>query len=316
MDNLGSGQSYQNYMNAMNQYMNTAPVSANDIQSALNAKVNNFLPQYQELGQAQAKAYSAPADVMSNLQSMYGSNNGPDMFSRLSSAMNEIGNRMGTAQALGNSIDAQRGRLGDMANSILDTYNQGRQMQGQNAQNLLSLYGTQLGNETQRYSAQLQNAAAMANVALQRQQLANEQAYQQRYLDMLKGGPDTTTTKPPGGPDSNKLTINTTPANIGSAISNVISAPNFMSSVYPGAARFMSFWNPAALALNGIKGLNGGQQPLPSMSQDIRNMGGGGLVDSIKNSWLADPLRRFGDVGNQLFGGNNIFPGYINNNIQ
>ncbi len=174
---MDSNTAYQNYLGSMNKYLSMNPTTSQEITQNLMGKIGNLKPQYTELGNAQTSAAAAPAEVMAKYNIDFGGNNGPDQFTRIGNAINEIGNRQTTATALGNSINAEQGRVGDLANSTLDAYNQSRNALGTAAGNNLSLYNNVLGSETSRANAQTaaaaQEYAASLNNRLGISQLVN-----------------------------------------------------------------------------------------------------------------------------------------------
>lgn len=105
------------------------PIDANEVKNSLLQKVDNFKPLYTDLRNAEANAYSAPARVMAEYESMYGNSptQGPGGFQRLNTSMGQVARDFARAGVMGDIINTQGGRITDLANSVVNQYNNSRQ---------------------------------------------------------------------------------------------------------------------------------------------------------------------------------------------
>lgn len=279
-----SDQTYSNIQNLQQQAQGYAPTSQNTITSMLASKVNNFQPQYQELGNAQAAAYAAPANDLNAFQQQDGATGGPSAFQRMSSVLNDIGNQYGTANAISGAIDSAKGRIGDIANGVYQQY-----------QNGLNNINTQIGQDSSLYGSQLSHEAAMAQIGLQQQQLQAQRDYQNAQLAAMKGmyGPG-------GGP-----TVPTDPSN--SYQKPGAQAPSALSRIFPTIGSIFGAGGDAVSQGLGIK-------PSPHQFQSV--IGQSPFLQSVgqrvqSSPFLTNISKQGGDVFN-AFAGGSYLPGYFN----
>lgn len=246
---MDPNQTLGQYQSAMQNYMGMAPANQQQVMSGVMAKVNNLQPQYQEMNNAQTYANTMPAQTLGNMQNMYGNNNGPDQFTRLNLAIGNANNTQSTVGAYNNAIQGEQQKLNGLGSNILDSYNQARQMQGTNANNLMNLYNTQLSNQTSIRNAQIaagaQEQVARQNSALGYAQLKNQSDYQQQLLNTQRGL----------NPDGSPKIVNPINNNYNQfANTNNLTSPSnpwtsFLGSIQPSQVN-----NPNAFSLNKLLG--------------------------------------------------------------
>lgn len=150
MDQSQSKSSYgqaQSTLDQITAMLQGKPASSQDVYRNLAGRVDNFAPQYQELRGLESQAYAAPATLMNDFYNQYGkggSYTGPSAIQALQGILSNLGDRYGTIDSLRGSIDTQKGRLQDLANSSYEQYNQ-------EGRNLAQLYGMQMQNAQQQY---------------------------------------------------------------------------------------------------------------------------------------------------------------------
>jgi hypothetical protein len=105
------------------------PIDPNEVYKDLMSRVDFMKPQYQDLRRTEAQAYAAPATVLDDYYKAYGNDpsQGPSASSRLSSMLGQVGRLYGTANTMGDLINAQGGRIQDLANTTASQYDLGRQ---------------------------------------------------------------------------------------------------------------------------------------------------------------------------------------------
>lgn len=173
----------------MGEYAKMIPANQTDIYSDLMSRVDNFRPQYDQLRGMEAQAYASPATSMQQYYDRYGmgGTQGPSGAAVMSSMLQNIGQQYGSADALSNAIDTQKGRIGDMARTVNEQYNAQRQ-------SLMDRYGM---------------LSPLFNAALQREEAAKARAAQAAaFRGFGTGG---LTPAPTNNPDPSKLTVETGP---------------------------------------------------------------------------------------------------------
>jgi hypothetical protein len=163
------------------QYSSLGTFDRGQVYGDLIGRVDSFRPQYEELAGIEQQAYAAPAEVMQGYYDQFGTvpGQGPSAMARLSGVLNQVGNLYGRADVLGNVIDVQRGRLGDLVSDV------GQQVadQRQSLMNQYSMLTPRYENANRRISELENQAFQQAQFDYQREQAAREFAEQQRQFD-------------------------------------------------------------------------------------------------------------------------------------
>lgn len=180
---MAKSDQYVSQLESINkQLAGMTPANPTDAMADLNARVNNFAPQYAELRGMDQQAMAAPATLFNNFQKQYGATGGPSAMDRLQYMTNELGRIYGTRGAFSDALQNAQGGLNNILQGALQAYDSQRQGLQQQYSNLLPLYQTEMQKEMQRRALAAQ--AALANMGMQQQagQFAQQQAAQQRAM--------------------------------------------------------------------------------------------------------------------------------------
>lgn len=173
---MATAADYEQQLNEINkQYAQYTPVNAGDAAAYLGNKVNNFVPQYNEIANLEQQAYASPTQYLQSYNQQYGNDptQGLDATTMLNQILNQIGTNYGRADVARGVLNTQQGNLNQLTQNALSTY--GQQAQGLKDQwgMINSLYQTKLAEE----EAQRQAAAQAAQQAAYMQSLYGQNQY-------------------------------------------------------------------------------------------------------------------------------------------
>lgn len=109
-------EAYQNLMKFAN------PANPADVFGELINKVQGFAPQINQQREMEAQAYATPAQLLTEFNQQNGAVGGVGATNRLSSILKTVSQQMGSANALGDIINASRGNLSNMVGDVVGAY--------------------------------------------------------------------------------------------------------------------------------------------------------------------------------------------------
>lgn len=148
---MASSQIYNQMQGLLSRYNSYNPLSQDEAYRSFVQKANAFRPQYDEAANAEAQAYAAPAQMMSDYIAQ-GQNQpgvGASAAQKLASMMGTLGRYYGRANSVNGSIDAQKARLEDLAKTAVGDYGMQQDNVYKQYSGLLPLYQAQLDAEQQ-----------------------------------------------------------------------------------------------------------------------------------------------------------------------
>lgn len=164
----------QNLENQMGQY-NLA--QAPDIfRRELGAQMQNFAPQLQELGRAEAQAYKLPFQVSNEFQNMQNAGRfvnpgvvgtqftGPNPMEVLGMGLGRMGDQFSVIDTLNRGLDMQKGRFEDILGKIGQQYQTGYNQLLDRYNRVTPLYGQALQKEESEKSRRAAMAAQAAQL--------------------------------------------------------------------------------------------------------------------------------------------------------